>query len=90
MSGVRFISAIPKGLTQKQKEIFIKLDREGYSLFCNEGADYKCWLQKDGSSNRIYVNRRTIESLDQKKIIIPDDSYDGSLNIFKMKLNNRL
>lgn len=86
MSGIRFVSPIPKGLTAKQKDIFIKLSREGYSLFCNEGANYQCWLQKGESKDRIYVNRRTIESLDQKGLIVPDDSWNGSQSIFKMKL----
>lgn len=72
---VRFISPIPSGLTPKQKEVFLLMDREKYLLYTNEGTNFVCWLQK-GDGNKIPVNRRTATALADKKIIIPDDSFD--------------
>lgn len=82
-----FRKTVPSGLTPKQKEVFLKMDREKYFLYCNEGANYKCWLQKENSEERIYINRRTGESLSNREIIIPDDSFNSkNRSIFRFKL----
>lgn len=72
---VRFISPIPSGLTPAQKDVFLKMDRENYFLLTNEGSNYKCWLQKENSQDKIPVNRRTAESLHDKGLIVPSDDF---------------
>lgn len=78
---VRFIRPIPKGLTPKQKDVFLKMDRDGYHILTTEGANYKCWLEKKGASP-IHIDRRTAISLYEKDVIKPDDSFDSN-HLFK-------
>lgn len=79
-----FKKSTPKGLTPVQKLLFEDISKRGYELFCNEGSNYICWLEKNGKFIR-KVNNRTANSLSDKGLIIIDDSFVQN-NKFRMKL----
>lgn len=85
---VLFVSPVPKGLTTKQKEIFQYMNRKEYLLYTTEGANYRCWLENP-KGHKVDINRRTAESLAQKEIIKPDDSFDHNKQrgVFRWKLS---
>lgn len=87
MSGFKWKKIVPQGLTAKQKEVFLKMDQEHYFLYCNEGSNYKCWLEKENNpSSRINLNRRTGEALVDKGIVIPDNSFNSNISVYRFKL----
>lgn len=81
-----FKKSIPTGLTPAQRILYDKIANQGYVLYCNEGVNYQCWLEKEHDNTRIPVNRRTANSLSSKGLISLDESFKCNLK-FKMKLS---
>lgn len=81
----QFSISIPKGLTEAQRNLFLKMSKEKYSLYTTEGASYRCWLKKDNSTEKIPVDRRTANSLASKNVIVPDHSHEGAFFKWKLK-----
>lgn len=79
-----FRKTTPSGLTPAQKNLYESISIHKYELFCNEGANYKCWLEKNGLFYK-NVDRRTANALSNKGLIKLDESFNSKYK-FKMKL----
>lgn len=81
-----FKKSIPTGLTPAQRVLYDKIANQGYDLYCNEGLNYQCWLEKETDNIRISVDRRTANSLSSKGLISLDEDFKSNFK-FKMKLS---
>ncbi|MDA1834765.1 hypothetical protein ACS2BO_27045 [Bacillus cereus group sp. BceL305] len=77
-------------LSKAQLEIVLLMHHKGYSLVCNEGANYKCWLE-DEQRNKVQftIKRNTGDSLYSKGWITSDLSVADLSRRFHHKLTDK-
>lgn len=79
-----------KGISRPQLSVLLLMYKQNYKLICNEGADYKCWLEDENGVKLPYViNRNTGSSLHTGGWVEGDMSVDVRGNKFYHKLTKK-
>ena len=79
-----------KDISGAQLAVLLLMHKQNYSLVCNEGADYKCWLEDEKGNKIPYViNRNTGNSLHAGGWVDVDLTRDGGSYKFYHKLTKK-
>ncbi|EJS63438.1 hypothetical protein [Bacillus cereus] len=79
-----------KDITKAQLSVLLIMYKKGYLLICNEGANYKCWLEDKSNKKINYtINRNTGNSLYEKGWITGDVSIQTNQRKFHHNLTDK-